>query len=191
MIDERTRWNARHAGRPALTEPAGFLVRHADLLPRRGRALDVAGGAGRNALWLARRGLEVTLVDLSDEACRLATEAASAAGVALTAERRDVSADGLPPGPWDLIVFHHFLDRSLWAPASRSLAPGGIVLVCQPTVINLERHARPSHAWLLEPGELARAAHDWPGVEVLVAEEGWTDENRHEAAVVARRATPA
>lgn len=187
MSDERTRWNARHAARVPSTEPGQFLVRHAWLLPARGRALDVAGGTGRNAVWLARRGLEVTLVDVSDEACRLAAEAGARAGVDLAVERRDVSAVGLPPGPWDVIVFHHFLDRSLWAPAAAALAPGGVLLITQPTVHNLERHARPAREWLLEPGELAAAARTWPDVEVVVADEGWTDDERHESSIVARR----
>jgi SAM-dependent methyltransferase len=187
MTDQRTRWNARHAAREARSEPAEALVRHQALLPRQGRALDVGGGAGRNALWLARRGLEVTLLDVSDEACRLAAEAADRAGVPLEVERRDVSADGLPPGPWDVVVFHHFLDRDLWAPATTALAPGGVLLICQPTVHNLERHERPSREWLLDPGELAAAARAWPAVEVLHADEGWTDGDRHEASVVARR----
>lgn len=187
MSDERTRWNARHAGRVPLTEPGQFLVRHASLLPARGRALDVAGGGGRNAVWLARRGFSVTLVDVSDEACRLAAEAAARADVDLAVERRDVSGTGLPPGPWDVIVFHHFLDRDLWAPAAAALAPGGVLLITQPTVHNLERHDRPSREWLLEPGELVAAARTWADVEVVVADEGWTADGRHESSIVARR----
>ena len=187
MNDERSRWNARHAGRAPLTEPAPFLVRHAPLLPQQGRALDVAGGTGRNAVWLAQHGLEVTLVDVADVACRLAAEAARRAGVEVAVERRDVSAAGLPPGPWDVIVFHHFLDRDLWAPAAAALAPGGVLLISQPTVRNLERHDRPSREWLLDPGELAAAARTWPDVEVVVAEEGWTEHDRHESSVVAHR----
>lgn len=187
MDDERTRWNARHAQRAPRTDPSGFLVRHASLLPTHGRALDVAGGAGRNAVWLARHGLTVTLVDVADEACRLAAEAAEQAGVPVVVERRDVSVDGLPDGRWDLILFSHFLDRALWPPAAAALTPGGVLVIRQATVRNLERHDRPSREWLLEPGELAAAAHSWANMEVLVAEEGWSGEGRHEASVVARR----
>lgn len=188
MTDDRSRWNARHAQRRPPTEPAGFLVRQAAVLPTQGRALDVGGGAGRNALWLARHGLAVTLVDVSDEACRLATDAARTAGLALTVERRDVTADGLPAGAWEVILFHHFLAREQWAAAAAALTFGGVLVIGQPTVANLERHDRPSREWLLEPGELAAAARRWPGVEVLVADEGWTDEGRHEAWLVVRRA---
>jgi ubiquinone/menaquinone biosynthesis C-methylase UbiE len=51
-----------------------------DLLPRRGRALDVAGGTGRHALWLARRGLDTTLADVPQVALEKAAAAASEEG---------------------------------------------------------------------------------------------------------------
>ena len=61
---DRTKWNdrySRRATRLPLDEPAEFLVSLVDQLPATGRALDVAGGTGRNAIWLAQRGLDVTL----------------------------------------------------------------------------------------------------------------------------------
>ena len=70
---DRRRWDARYrAHKPGLRQPSGSLVALADLMPQGGRALDVAGGTGRHALWLARRGLDVTLADLSGVAMELA-----------------------------------------------------------------------------------------------------------------------
>src|SRR5213075_3071128 len=69
MVGDRERWNARwreQAGE--LAPPAAFVVEHTALLPASGRALDVAGGAGRHAVWLARAGLDVTMIDVSDVA---------------------------------------------------------------------------------------------------------------------------
>lgn len=184
--DDRSRWNARYAGVEPPQRPAAFLVERAHLLPVRGTALDVAGGGGRHACWLASRGLTVTLVDVSDEACRLTTERAAAAGLPVRAVRRDVTTDGLPAGGWDLVLLHHFLDRDVIAAAPRSLTPGGLLLVCQPTVRNLQRHARPSRRWLLEEGELRALVEALPAVEVVAYEEGWTDEDRHEAMLALR-----
>src|SRR5262245_55862732 len=66
MEGDRERWNAKWRERAGELElPASFLSEHAYLLPTTGKALDLAGGAGRNAIWLARRGFEVTLVDIS------------------------------------------------------------------------------------------------------------------------------
>jgi tellurite methyltransferase len=193
--DARARWNARHRARIVAatdpSEPAGFLTDRAQLLPQAGRALDVAGGTGRNALWLAGRGLDVTLVDVSDAACAEATARAVATGVPLDVVRADLTVDPIPAGPWDVIVVHHFLDRDLWRRLPGHLAAGGLLLAAQPTVSNLERHARPVRRWLLDDGEVVALADDLraddPGLEVLEATEGWTAEGRHEAHLVLRR----
>ena len=66
--DDRARWEAGYQAGGPTRAPAGFLLELDGELPRAGRALDVAGGAGRNALWLARRGLAVTLVDIAPSA---------------------------------------------------------------------------------------------------------------------------
>ena len=186
----RDAWNTRHADRSPMTEPARFLTDRAALLPRSGRALDAAGGTGRNAIWLARHGLDTTLTDVSDEACRQAEVAATDAGVALTVERRDLGFEGLPAGRWDVVLFHHYLDLTVWRAAAHALAPGGVLLACQPTVRNLERHDRPSRRWLLEEGRLVAEVADWTGIEVVELTEAWIDEDRHEARLVVRRRPP-
>lgn len=194
--DARSRWNARHAARAgdpdaAVAAPARVLTRRTHLLPERGTALDVAGGTGRHAVWLATRGLDATLVDVSDTACDEARHRAAAAGVALEVRRVDLATAPFPAGPWDLVLVHHWLDRDVWRELPGHLAPGGVALLCQPTARNLERHARPSRRWLLEDGEAARYAAavvaDHDGVEVVELVEGWTDEGRHEALVALRR----
>ena len=185
--DDRERWNQRWRARENPThEPSPWLVSLAPLLPSRGRALDVAGGAGRHAVWLARRGLDVTLVDISDEGLALAEGAARAAAVGLSLVRADLDLDpdALPPGPWDLIVCYLYLDRPLLPPLTAALAPGGLFVFCQPTLRNLERHPLPRAAHLVDEGEARSFAR---GLEILVYQEGWLEEGRHEARLVARR----
>jgi tellurite methyltransferase len=182
---DRDKWDERYrAGSHSGSEPSPFLVSLADRLPRSGRALDVAGGAGRNALWLARRGLDVTIADVSEVGLSLAAERAGAEGLTLTTERRDFEENGLPPGPWDVIVSAMFLQRSLFAAYPEQLAPGGMVVVLQPTTTNLERHAKPPRPFLLEPGELAELASD---LELLSLDESWSDDGFHEARLLARK----
>jgi tellurite methyltransferase len=196
MAGDRERWNARwreHAGE--LAPPAAFLVEHAALLPRSGRALDVAGGAGRHAVWLARAGLDVTMIDVSDVALERAERRAIAANVADRIRFRWVDladpgpAGDLPPGPFDVIVMFHYLDRARRDAIADLLVAGGLVIACQPTVRNLEQHARPSREYLVEEGELEAWARRLD-LEVLVAREGWNAENRHEAELIARRRPP-
>jgi tellurite methyltransferase len=183
--EERERWNARYRATTAVPEqPARFLASVADLLPGHGRALDVAGGSGRNALWLARRGLEVTLVDIAEQGLALATETANRHGLPIRTACIDLEHEPLPPGPWDLIIDVHFLLRPLIPHLARALAPGGVLAFAHPTVINLQHHAQPSPRYLLETNELPRLLHT---LQPVLYREGWNEDGRHEAELVARR----
>jgi SAM-dependent methyltransferase len=187
---DRARWDARWSatGTPEPAEPAAALLEAEAVLPRAGaarapRVLDVAGGAGRNAVWLARRGYDVTLADVSPVALARAAGAAATAGVTLRLVARDVETTALPPGPWDAIVVIDFLHRPLFDAFPTALAAGGVLLYAQPTKRNLERHARPGTRFLVDDGELRALAR---GLEVVRYAEGWLDD-RHVARLVARR----
>lgn len=181
---DRDRWNVRYAREDVVPEPSPFLVSLDPILPRRGRALDAGGGSGRNALWLAARGLDVTLADLSDVALGRATREAAARGLPLRTAELDLE-DGPPPGgSWDLVVVLYFLHRPLLAALPALLAPGGLLVVAHATRRNLERHPRPGPRHVLEEGELPGLL---PGLTVLHQDEGWLEGGRHEARLVARR----
>lgn len=187
MDGDRERWNATWRERAGELEPAAaFLVEHAHLLPAHGKALDLAGGAGRNAVWLARRGLDVTLVDVSDVAITRAEAKAASAGVKLRARRVDLDQPLELAPLYDLVVIVHFLDRAHRDAYAQLLVEGGLLVHVQQTVVNLERHAKPSRRFLVEQGELASWV-DALGFETLVHREGWTDDGVHEAQVIARR----
>lgn len=183
--EDRARWNARYR---ELSDPepvpSPFLVGLEGQLPRRGNAIDVAGGVGGNALWMASRGLDVTLADVSEVALMAAETAAIRAGLPLQTVCKDLEADPFPPGPWDLIVCVYYLWRPIFEAFTQALAPSGQLVVCHPTRSNLQRHERPGPRFLLEDGELPRLVR---GLELETYSEGWTSEGRHEARIVARR----
>ena len=183
---DREKWDARYRERgPEAALPSPFLTALA--LPAPGRALDVAGGAGGNALWLERSGWDVTLLDISGEALKRAGAAAAAAGCALTLTAADLDQDPLPPGPFQLLLSFNYLDRALFPAFSRVLAPGGLLVYLQPTRSNLQRHPHPGAPHLLDDGELPTLVRD---LEIVRYEEGWFSdggEPRHEARLVARR----
>lgn len=185
MSDEdRNLWDRRwRDGTHGSKEVAPFLRSLDALLPRSGAALEVAGGGGWNALWLARRGLDVTLVDVSPVGLSLARERAATDGLALTTLERDLEEDPLPPGPFELVTCFHFLRRPLFREMAAALAPGGLLVVEIMTRRNLERHASPSERFLLEEGELPGLV---AGLEVLSHDEAWRPSARHEARIVAR-----
>lgn len=178
------RWDARYAEGGAPTEPSSFVVDQAGRLPSSGRALDLAGGAGRHAIWLAGHGLDVTLVDVSEVGLRIAGKHAADAGVSLRTLRRDVVAEPLPDGPFDVVVVHGFLHHEVLDRVPAVMAPGGLLLFSQATTTNLERHDRPPARFCVEPGEMAGIA-DRLGLEVLDLREHWTPEGTHRAELVA------
>jgi tellurite methyltransferase len=186
---DRARWDARYRDRPPAAAPSAFLIALDALLPRPQpgapppTALDVAGGGGRNAVWLARRGLDVTCVDVSPVGLAHARDAAVAAGVPLRTLVVDLETAPLPRGPFDVIVSIDFLHRPLFAAFPAALATGGLLVFAQATRTNLTRHSHPSARFLLNDGELPALVG---GLEVLRYDEGWFDD-RHEARLVARK----
>ncbi len=105
-------------------------------------------------------------------------------GLSITTEERDLTAAGLPRGPWDLILIFHYLQRDLFPTISSFLSPGGMLIASLATVRNLERRPRPPLPYLLAEGELPTLVGD---LVVLVSEEGWLPDDHHEARIVARR----
>ena len=141
---EREDWNRKHgeAGPLFGVEPNRFLVAEvADLPP--GRALDVACGAGRNAVWLAERGWTVTGVDFSDVALENARRLAGGARRRRRVGRGDLR-DWQPPAEYDLVAVLYLQVPAERAPRRcsrgppRALAPGGTLLVVGHHSDNLE-----------------------------------------------------
>jgi SAM-dependent methyltransferase len=185
MTGPRHQWDERYRHQPAPAAPASFVVDDLEpWLEAPGRALDVAGGAGRNSLWLAERGWLTTLVDISPVAVGLVRQAAKARGVRINTIFADLAAEPLPAGPWDLILIVHYLQRDLFPRFVDRLAPRGLLAFSIATERNLERHERPPRPHLLELGE-AEALVD--SLDVLFAAEDWFDDDRHEARIIARK----
>ena len=109
MDADRERWNMRWADRRHRRPNASSLIQLVDpWLAESGRALDVAGGGSGDAVRKAERGLDVTVVDVSDAGLELSHELASEAGVSVTTVRADLETDPLPPGPWDVITLANY-----------------------------------------------------------------------------------
>ena len=106
-------WNERYAeaGYAYGTEPNDFLVAHAAQIPP-GRVLCLAEGQGRNAVWLAQQGYDVTAVDLSEVGLAKAQQLAAERGVQLTTIQADLAQFTIEPQTWDGIVSRYsFLRR--------------------------------------------------------------------------------
>ena len=132
---EREDWNRRHgeAGPLFGVDPNRFLVAEVEGLAP-GRALDLACGAGRNAVWLAERGWTVTGVDFSDVALENGRGLAAERGVEVEWVRADVREWTPPAAAYDLVAILYLqipVDerRIVHGRAAAAVAPGGTVLV--------------------------------------------------------------
>lgn len=186
--DPKSHWNSRYADGPGISSVAPFMDVVQPYLPASGTAVDLAGGSGRNAIWLAQQGLATTLIDVSDVALDHARTAAEAGGVELELVTHDLEGEGIPQRSWDVALIHLFLDREVLGAVASHLNPGGLVLFMQPTVTNLQRHEHPSERFLLQDGELAQWLAAQPLLEEVQLTEGWVEATgRHEAQLIARR----
>lgn len=112
--------------------PSALVVKVASLRTP-GRALDIAMGQGRNAVWLAQAGWSVSGYDISSEALGQANSAAEKAGVKLETRLASHDEYDLGASQWDLIVmsyaFTKLSDTAYMRKVRDSLKPGGVLLV--------------------------------------------------------------
>ena len=172
---DSTFWDRKYEGSEYLwtVVPNRSLVAEVDGLSP-GRVLDLACGEGRNAVWLAQQGWQVTAVDFSaaglDKARRLADEQ----GVEVEWIQADLVEWTPPPASFDLVVdlYVHLLPsvrNRLWAAAAAARAPGGVLVVVGHDRTNLaEGHGGPQRADILfSPDDVVAAAS---GLDVVRAE---------------------
>lgn len=138
--------------------PSPWLVAQLHHLSSHGVALDVACGRGRNALWLAERGLTVVAVDRDADAVAALADQARRRGLRITARVADLEAPDWTPGaaPFDVIAVFNYLHRPLLPRLVGALRPGG-VLVYETFTQAQALVGRPRNPdFLLGPGELRR-----------------------------------
>ena len=169
-------WDGRYSSEDYLygTEPNDFLVEQvAGLEP--GRALCIAEGEGRNAVYLADLGFEVTAVDQSSEGGRKTLALAADRGVEVQVVTADLAEYDFGSDRWDLIIsiFAH-LPPAVRADAfmrlPRALAPGGTLILeaYRPEQAGRETGGPPDPSRLYDLKTLER---EIVGLDVLLARE--------------------
>ncbi len=189
LPSDRERWDAKYrAGLGVdLDEPDPFVLRAlerlaADGVPP-GDALDLASGAGRHALLLARRGWRTCAHDVSPVGLERLAAHARAAGSRIATRCVDLERDPPPARDaerFDLVVVANFLARRLGAPLAAWVRPGGFVAYV--TFTRDWPGEKPPPEFRLAPGELAAGL---PGFETVL-----TDEAQGRAGLLARRLAP-
>lgn len=191
MSDRRQHWEERY--RDAQRKrgmPSAFLASILAGLPG-GRALDIAAGDGRNALWMASQGFAVTAIDITHGGLATLQRDARDAGLAIDLIQADLDAFPLPRDHFNLAADILFLDRNLFPAIKRTLQPGGIAVV-ETFLIDQRQFGHPRNpAFLLERGELAAEFADFA---TITYEEGLFelgDERAYLARIAARKPWPA
>ena len=194
-MNQEVRWNTRYrdAGDEYLfgTEPNRFLAHRADLLRNGRTALAVADGEGRNSVWLAEQGLEVTAVEISTVAVEKARRLAAGRQLEIRYLVADMLAPDWPPAgmheayDWVIGVFIQFVgaaDRARQFAAMKQLTrPGGRILLQGYTPPQLEY--RTGGPGVLEnlytPDILREAFAGWEIEELVEYEDDITEGSGH------------
>ena len=175
-------WDRRFAEEGWPAEPDPFLVELAEALPP-GRGFDLGSGPGRNSLWLAAKGWDMTLVDASQVGLDQATAAAEAMGVTVETVHADL-ADWRPAAAdADLVIvanLHPGPDAlaAILSSAAQALRPGGHLYVVGHHVADLGHHGPPDPDRLLTDERLRAALPSELQVEVLETRSRRADHGR-------------
>lgn len=158
-----------------LPPPADFLVEHLHRLPK-GRALDVATGRGRNALFLASQGFDVLGIDRDSEALAFVESTARAQQLSHVAvQQADLEADShhtpdLGTERYNVILVFFYLFRPLFPSLLRALKPRGMLMY---ETFLIDNHLQYNHPrrreFCLEHNELLPLTQ---GLRILHYDEG-------------------
>ncbi len=169
---DQKRWDKRFREKEFAfgKEPSPFLKRHIALLLG-GKALDIATGEGRNAIFLARHGFDVDAVDISNMGLKKVRQLAQEASVRIHTLHVDLDTFKIKEGEFDLITNFYFLRRSLIPKIKKGLKKGGKVIF--ETYIlehrDLAAGGPKQSKYFLKPNELLRL---FKGFRILCYREG-------------------
>lgn len=168
---DRERWDERYTDpiNSLRKGPSPLLTQYAPPGSAGGRALELACGLGRNALWLAAQGYTVDAFDISLTAlhhARAEMQRRNLTGVNFVVA--DLDEFTLPVYAYDLVYVFRFLDRALFPAIRARVRPGGLVIYETLNVRQLQRSPESCADHMLHLGELPE---HFPGWDVLFADD--------------------
>ena len=158
---DKERWEHKYGTEEYIfgKTPVAFLQEHLHLLPK-GKALDIAMGEGRNGVFLATKGYQVTGIDISETGLNKARALAKEHGVSIETTVVDLETYQLPTERYDVIICSYYLQRNLFPQMINALKPGGVIMVETYTLEHLKYSPRFPRQFLLEPNELLHHFRD-------------------------------
>lgn len=186
--EEKNSWDARYSSHDykPREKPSDLLTKWIGRLPG-GKVLDLACGTGRNSLFLAEKGYEVTAIDVSQTAIKMAKNKAQEKGLKISWIIADLDIFKIS-GKYDIILSFFYVNKKMVSDIIKSLNVGGILIFVShmlPAIRSEEPH---NHHFRFKPGELRQL---FKGLKVLQYEERQVDEEggRHSylASLVAQK----
>lgn len=189
METERDRWDRKYRENthfplePDPLLPQAYRDFVEPLFPNGGQALDLAGGVGRHAIWMAQHGWRVTMMDISEVGLGKARENAGQLASRISFQASDLTRQEWVASTYDLVMVFYYLERELFPRLVDALRPGGLIVYKTYTYLAPKVGKGPSHPMhLLAENELLRL---FSGMTVLHYAETLRD--RATAELVARK----
>ena len=188
MNDTQSKWNNRWREKIATTKGQvdPWLQKILPMLPK-GHVLDVACGAGCNALFLAEQQFKVMAIDISDVALAQLHQEAISRDLSIETCQIDLEASPvLPNGPFDLVLDLFYLHRPLLPLLRKAVRPAGVAVLRTFSCAGSFVGGPDNPDFVLRPGELLEIFAGW---DVLFHEEGLEPSSKggSVAGIVARR----
>ncbi|MBI5191971.1 MAG: class I SAM-dependent methyltransferase [Nitrospirae bacterium] len=171
----------------SLQEPAKLLKDFLPILPM-GKALDVAMGKGRNTIFLASHGFEVTGLERDEESIKICKDDAKTAGVQIDArcvDLEDLESYKIEKSAYDLVICFYYLQRNLFSRIKDALKPQGMIIY---ETFLIDQHIKTGHPrrreYCFEHNELLRL---FPDFRILYYHEGQDSKGTYKAGLVAQK----
>lgn len=156
-LKDKEKWNRKYqdAEYTSGREPCEWLIENSGLLTGKGKALDIASGEGRNAVYAASLGYEVLGLDISETGLQKARDLAREKNCHIDTLVTDLDNFEFEESAFDLVMCFYFLDRNLFPGIRKTLKPGGLVVYETFTLDHL-KYTGFKREWVLEHNELLR-----------------------------------
>lgn len=183
-LKDKEKWDLKYQSAESVPdrEPCEWLMKISGLLAGEGKALDIACGEGRNAVYAASLGYEVLGLDISEMGLKKARDLALDKNLHIDTRAADFDDFEFEENAFDLVMCFYFLDRRLFPGIKKTLKPGGLVVYETFTEDHL-KYSNFKKEWVLQYNELLK---EFQGFRVLKYREVDCDEKGF-ASLIARK----